>query len=84
MNTVTKNDEFKNFVDTIGNAILGSDAKDMDSVLKINVGNETLEDLIVSITAKIGEKISFRRFNVLEKNNLNYILCVVVRYFVFF
>ena len=66
---VSKNDEFKNFVDTIGNAILESDAKDMDSALKINVGNETLEDLIVSITAKIGEKISFRRFNVLEKNN---------------
>ena len=66
---VSKNDEFKNFVDTIGNAILENDAKDMDSALKINVGNETLEDLIVSITAKIGEKISFRRFNVLEKNN---------------
>ena len=64
---VSKNDEFKNFVDTIGNAILENDAKDMDSALKINVGNETLEDLIVSITAKIGEKISFRRFKVLEK-----------------
>jgi len=66
---VSKNDEFKNFVDTLGNTILNSDAKDMESALKLSSENGTIEDLIVAITAKIGEKISFRRFSVLEKTD---------------
>jgi len=64
---VAKNDEFKNFVNILGETILNSDAKEMDEALKLEVNGETLADLIVSITAKIGEKISFRRFSVLEK-----------------
>lgn len=65
---VSKNDEFKNFVDTIGNTILKSNATTMDEALKLKVEDGTIEDLIVAITAKIGEKISFRRFSVLEKD----------------
>ncbi|MBR3660760.1 MAG: elongation factor Ts [Bacilli bacterium] len=66
---VSKNEEFKNFVDTIGNAILKSKATTMDEALKLSVEEGTIEDLIVAITAKIGEKISFRRFKVLEKDD---------------
>lgn len=66
---VSKNDEFKNFVEVLGNAILNSDVKDMDSALKLKVNDDTIEDLIVAITAKIGEKISFRRFTAVEKND---------------
>ena len=66
---VSKNDEFKNFVEVLGNTILNSEAKDMESALKLKTENGTLEDLIIAITAKIGEKISFRRFAVLEKND---------------
>ena len=66
---VSKNEEFKDFVDKLGNTILNSDVKDMDSALKLSVDDGTIEDLIVSITAKIGEKISFRRFDVLEKKD---------------
>ena len=66
---VSKNDEFKKFVDTLGNTIINSSATNMDEALKLNVENGTVEDLIVAITAKIGEKISFRRFSVLEKTD---------------
>ena len=66
---VSKNDEFKKVVDLIGNTILKSNVTDMDSALKLETSDGNVEDLIVSATAKIGEKISFRRFQVLEKND---------------
>ena len=66
---VAKNDEFKNFVDTIGNTILNSNVTTMEEALKLSTSDGTIEDSILSITAKIGEKISFRRFSVLEKTD---------------
>ena len=66
---VAKNEEFKNFVDTIGNTILNSNAKTMEEANKLEVNGETIESLTIAITAKIGEKISIRRFEVLEKND---------------
>ena len=66
---VAKNEEFKNFVKTVGETILNSDVKTMDEAMKLSVNGETLESLTVAITAKIGEKISIRRFEVVEKND---------------
>ena len=66
---VAKNEEFKRVVDLIGKSILESNAKDMDTALQLETGEGKVEDLIVSATAKIGEKISFRRFQILEKND---------------
>ena len=59
---VSKNEEFKNLVSEIGQTILNSDAKTMDEALALPYENETLKDLIVAKIAKIGEKLSFRRF----------------------
>ena len=66
---VAKNDEFKNFVNTVGNAILNSDAKTLDEAKNIEVNGETIESLTIAITAKIGEKISVRRFEILDKTD---------------
>jgi len=66
---VAKNDDFKALVDTIGNAILDSNAKDMDNALKIKTKEGTIEELVVNNTATIGEKLSFRRFDVIEKKD---------------
>lgn len=66
---VSRNDEFKNYVEKIGNAILNGEAKTMEEAMALDVDGETIESLTVAITAKIGEKISFRRFTVLEKND---------------
>lgn len=65
---VSKNDEFKGMLDTIGNAILNSTAKTMDEALALDVDGATVTDFIVAKTAKIGEKLSFRRFEVIEKS----------------
>ena len=65
---VSKNAEFKSMLDTIGNAILNSTAKTMDEALALDVDGATVTDFIVAKTAKIGEKLSFRRFEVIEKS----------------
>ena len=66
---VAKNEEFKNFVNVVGEAILNSDAKTMEEAKSLEVNGETIESLTIALTAKIGEKISIRRFEVLEKND---------------
>ncbi len=66
---VAKNDEFKKFISTVANAILKSEATDMDSALELETENGKIKDYLVSLVAKIGEKISFRRFAVVTKND---------------
>lgn len=66
---VAKNEEFKNFVNDLSETILSSDVTSMEDALNITIDNEKVSDKIVSITAKIGEKISFRRFVKLEKTS---------------
>lgn len=66
---VAKNAEFKELLDKIGNAILNNKVTDMDSVLALKVGDDTVNDLIVNATAKIGEKISLRRFEKVTKES---------------
>ena len=64
---VAKNAEFKELLDKIGNAILNGKVKNMDEALALDVDGSTVNDLIVGATAKIGEKISLRRFEKVEK-----------------
>lgn len=66
---VSKNEEFTGMIDTIGNAVLSSDAKSLEDVLKVNTTEGTIEDLIIAKTAKIGEKLSLRRLEVVEKSD---------------
>lgn len=66
---VSKNEEFTSMIDTIGNAILKSDATDLESILNISLEEGTINDLIVAKTAKIGEKLSLRRVEVVNKNS---------------
>ncbi len=66
---VAKNDEFKKFIDTIGNAIVNSDAKTMEEALNLSTSNGTISEYLVNLVAKIGEKISFRRFELVSKKD---------------
>lgn len=66
---VAKNEEFTNFVDYLANFILKNDATNVEEVLKLEDDGETIEQKVVAITAKIGEKISFRRFKKVTKND---------------
>ena len=66
---VSKNEEFKAMIDEIGNAILKGSAKTMDEALALPSSEGTIQDLIVAKVSKIGEKLSFRRFEVVEKTD---------------
>lgn len=66
---VAKNSEFKELLDKIGNTILDNKVKTMEDALNAKCGNETINELIVNATAKIGEKISLRRFEKVTKTD---------------
>lgn len=66
---VAKNSEFKELLDKIGNTILDNKVETMEDALNAKCGNETINELIVNATAKIGEKISLRRFEKVTKTN---------------
>ena len=67
---VTKNAEFVELVETIAKTALANDAKSLDEVNALAVeGTEgTVADLVVAKTAKIGEKLSLRRVEVVTKS----------------
>ena len=66
---VAKNSEFTNFVDYLAETILKNDVKTVEDVLEVKDGSETINDKLVALVAKIGEKLSFRRFEVVSKND---------------
>lgn len=66
---VAKNVEFQELVSDILKAIITNDVTTNEDVLKLDVNGETVEQLIINKTAKIGEKLSFRRFVKLTKND---------------
>lgn len=66
---VAKNPEFTSLVENIANAIIKSNVSTMEEALKLEVEGKTIEDLIVDKTATIGEKLSFRRFELVEKKD---------------
>lgn len=66
---VSKNEEFTSMLDTIGEAILKSDATTVEETLNLPTAEGTVNDLIVAKTAKIGEKLSLRRIEVVTKTD---------------
>ena len=66
---VSKNEEFTGMIDSIGASILNSNASTLEEVLELPCEEGTINDLIIAKTAKIGEKLSLRRFELVEKTD---------------
>ena len=66
---VAKNEEFKNLVNIIADTVLNSDVKTVEEANKLTYEGKTIEELVVEKTATIGEKLSFRRFERLTKED---------------
>ncbi len=66
---VAKNEQFLNLLDTTVKALINSDAKTVEEAMKVAVDGKTLENLFIDATATIGEKITLRRFEVVEKSD---------------
>ena len=66
---VAKNEEFKSLVDKIADILLESNVTNVEDALKLDVDDKTLEELIVEKISTIGEKLSFRRFTKVTKED---------------
>ena len=66
---VSKNEEFKEMINTIGKALLNSDVKTVEEAKELQTEEGTIGELIINKTAKIGEKLSLRRFEILTKSD---------------
>ncbi len=66
---VAKNEKFQKFITDVAKVILNSNAKTNEEALALPCEDGTLNDAVTNMTATIGEKISFRRFTLLEKND---------------
>ena len=64
---VAKNEQFLNLIDTASAAILKAAPKTMEEALALDVDGVTLENKLIDATATIGEKITLRRFEIMEK-----------------
>lgn len=66
---VAKNEEFQELVQTLLNTIVASDASTVEEALNLSTNEGTIDELLVAKTSKIGEKLSFRRFELVTKND---------------
>jgi elongation factor Ts len=66
---VSKNENFLSLIDTIGHALIQSDAADTEAALEVLVDGKTVDTLIKEATAKIGEKFTLRRVSRVVKTD---------------
>ena len=68
---VAKNEEFKSFINNLAKTLVNTDVKTVEEANELTLlnTNETIKEAVVNLTAKIGEKISFRRFEIVEKTD---------------
>ena len=64
---VAKNQEFIDLVSGIAKVIVANKPATMEEALACEMNGKTVEATVVDATAKIGEKLSFRRFELIEK-----------------
>ena len=64
---VAKNDKFLDLIKTVGEAVLASGASTLEEALAFSYNGKTLEATMLDATATIGEKITLRRLEKIEK-----------------
>ena len=66
---VAKNDRFLALLDEAAKAIFNSNAKTVEEALALPTAEGTLNDSFIGAVAVIGEKITLRRFEIVEKSD---------------
>ena len=66
---VASNDQFKALLKDIAETIAKNKPADMAAAEALPMGEGTIASSVINLTAVIGEKISFRRFELVEKND---------------
>lgn len=71
---VARNDSFIELTKIIANKALENKPRNIDELLKLKAGSETIEDLISLNISRIGENIKVRRLEIFELKNNNGII----------
>lgn len=66
---VAKNEQFLELLSVLSDVLVNSSVKNLEEALALEVNGKTVEALVVDATATIGEKITLRRVEVLEKTD---------------
>ncbi len=66
---VSKNDNFKKYIDLIGNALIEQKPENYDCVKNVMIDGKTIDEVIVEATSTIGEKIALRRYVLVQKGD---------------
>ncbi|WP_187240418.1 translation elongation factor Ts [Secundilactobacillus malefermentans] len=66
---VATNDTFKDLANKIADTIALNNPADLDAALKLKTDKGTIDDAIVETTQVMSEKVSLRRFQVVEKSD---------------
>ena len=66
---VAKNEQFLELLSVLSDVLVNSTVKNLEEALALDVNGKTVEALVVDATATIGEKITLRRVEVLEKSD---------------
>ena len=66
---VAKNAEFQELVKLVAATVVANNPADLDAALALDVEGKDLATVIAEKSGKIGEKLSFRRFTVLDKTD---------------
>lgn len=64
---VAKNEQFLELIQTVATGILNANPSSLEEVLKVEIEGNSIEEVIINGTATIGEKLTLRRFKVIEK-----------------
>ncbi len=66
---VAQNEDFKKLVGDFASALLAEKPASVEAAMSVVFEGQSLQDRLNNLTAKIGEKISLRRFEVVEKTS---------------
>ena len=67
---VARNDEFQAFADRVAERVLAAAPSDLDELKALSYEDDaTIEDELVALTGKIGEKLAIRRFDLLKSDD---------------
>lgn len=66
---VAKNEQFLELLSVLSSALVNSNVQSLEQALALDIDGKTVEELVVDATATIGEKITLRRVEVLEKSD---------------
>ncbi len=71
---VAKNEEFQNLAKTLAKMAMESAVSSVDELVKMNINDKSVEEVITELVAKIGENIRLRRVAYFETSDGGFVL----------